>query len=205
MDPEISSPPIASYLKSRPFIPISFALSVAALGFGAFSLLHLPSQTSLAPGFVPVDEQVLSATTSIAVDVEGEVARPGLLLVETSSNKPLRIADVIEKAGGLLPTADSEYIQKNINLASIVTDGMKVYVPKKGEITTQAINGASTSTGKVNVNTATLSQLQTLAGIGESRAQAIIGNRPYGSLEDLGTKAKLSSALLEKIKHDIVF
>src|SRR5258708_1557563 len=204
-DPRVSPSPL-EYFKSHPFVPVSLALSIVALGFGAVSMLHLPSTQGASPaGFVQVDEKASLPTSSMAVDIEGQVAHPELLLVENDPEKPVRVADIISKAGGLLPSADASYVQKNINLASVVTDGMKFYIPKNGEGSSgQAVLGMTTVGGKINVNSATLNELQKLQGVGATRAQTILDHRPYGSLEDLKSKTQLTS-VIEKIKDEISF
>src|SRR5258708_4170685 len=204
-EPGVSFSPF-EYFKSHPFVPLSLALSLGALGFGAVSLFHTPASSVSPPsGCVQVDETTSLPAVTIAVDIEGQVTHPGLLLLEKSTEKPLRVADVIARAGGLLPGADATYIQKNMNLASIVSDGMKLYIPKTGEASSiQGVLGASTVNGIVNVNTANLDELEKLQGVGATRAQTILDHRPYGSLEELKSKTKLTS-IIEKIKDDISF
>lgn len=201
MDTAPDNGSLLTYLKTHPFIPISLSCSLLALCFGAYSLLQAPSAVSSSARVNQTEEESDALKTTLTVDIEGYVARPGLLIMESSSGKQVRIAEVIEKAGGFLPEADKDYIQRNINLASIVTDGMKLYIPTQGETTSQSVKGATT----VNVNTATMDELEKLAGIGATRAQAIIAGRPYGTLEDLETKIKLPSSVIEKIKNEISF
>lgn len=205
MDHDAVSVSIVSYCKSHPFVPISLTLSLLALGCGVVSILSVSPSTTVLPEIVaevPLDGQV---TTSITVDMEGHVLHPGLLILDNGAGHVARIADAIEKAGGLLPDADTEYVHKNINLASVITDGMKLYIPKKGENTSSgSIAGASTSS-KVNVNTATSEELQKLRGVGTARAESIIANRPYGSVEDLIAKSKLPQSIIEAVKNDISF
>lgn len=167
--------------------------------FAAVSLSRGPFEPSPGASGILTEEERFT----IAVDVEGEVVRPGLIELEVGGDREVRVADVLEAAGGLLPTADTEYVERNLNLASVVSDGMKLYVPKKG----LSNEGAATNpaSDKVNVNTAGLSVLTTLKGIGEARAKAIIDNRPYASLTDLKTRAKLPESVAEAIKDEIAF
>lgn len=123
----------------------------------------------------------------IAIHITGEVKRKGLIYLEEGA----RIMDAIEKAGGATQNANLD----NINLAYILQDGQKVYIPNKNEkietkeyITensgenvvigeqneTKNMKGAS---DKVNINTANQTELETLPGIGPSLAQRIIEYR----------------------------
>lgn len=190
---------LQSLIKTHPLISISLALSVGALALGAFGILQGSAPAS--PQFSVVEEAETSVR--IAVDVEGEVARPGLIELNPVANEDLRIADALEAAGGLLPSADTDYVERNLNLAAIVTDGMKLYIPKKGSQTVSTTNEAQD--GKTNVNAASLSALTKLKQIGQTRAEAIIANRPYSSLEELKTKAKLPASVVEGIKDEVSF
>ena len=138
----------------------------------------------------------------VAVDVEGAVGKPGMISLFSGA----RIDDAIKKAGGFAQDADREYIAKNINLASVVKDGQKIYIPKVGETVSDSNGNALSSNSKstlVNINTATESELDSLPGIGPVRAGKIIANRPYASINDLLTKKVLGEATFEKIKDQI--
>lgn len=129
-----------------------------------------------------------NVNNKIVIHITGAVKKEGIYELDENS----RIADCIEKAGGLTEEA---YIDE-INLAYILQDGMKIYIPKKNEnkndindntnkyvsnesnITEMSKNTNQTSkTSKVNINTATQSELQSLPGIGTSTALKIINYR----------------------------
>jgi len=59
------------------------------------------------------------------------------------------------------------------------------------------------STGKVNINTASVSELDSLWGVGEARAEAIVAARPYSSIEELASKANIPSNVMDKIRDEI--
>ena len=147
----------------------------------------------------------------IIVHVSGAVNSEGIVELEAGS----RIANAIEKAGGIKESAD----MSEINLAYLLEDGMKIYIPTKEEteankknVSTQNENyvtsssggenskkyinniqsGSSTSTSssqKVNINTATQEELDTLPGIGPSIAGKIIEyreqNGKFSNIEDI--------------------
>lgn len=138
----------------------------------------------------------------IVVDIAGAVEKPGLYKLSPGS----RIGDALVLAGGLSATADREWVAKTINLAEVIKDGGKVYIPVKQENTplNQNTNTAlGEQSGKVNINTASMFELEKLNGIGEARAKAIIDNRPYSNSEELMTKAKIPKSVYETIKDSI--
>lgn len=105
--------------------------------------------------------------------VAGAVARPGLYRVRVGS----RVADVLDAAGG--PTGDGDVHQ--LNLATKVDDGQRVYVPRMGEAPPAGAGGgeveAGEEAGPLDLNTATQAQLEELPGVGPSTAKAIIDYR----------------------------
>jgi competence protein ComEA len=133
-----------------------------------------------------VDRAVTSTTTStpnasrIAVHVAGEVARPGVVELPAGA----RVIDAVEAVGGAPADADLD----RLNLAAKLADGERVFVPKVGEADPGVVAGDAaatgdspatnaTPTGKLDLNTATQTQLEALPGIGPSYAQAIIAER----------------------------
>ena len=152
----------------------------------------------------------------IAVHIIGEVKKEGIIYLEEGS----RVADAIEKAGGETKEADLS----KINLAYILQDGEKIYVPNKNDETAEYITkengnnliseGNNTSNNlkgendKVNINTATLNELDSLPGIGPSTAQKIIDYREengnFKTIEDLQNVKGIGDAKFEEIKEKII-
>lgn len=139
----------------------------------------------------------------ITVDVKGAVAKEGLYELPAGS----RVNDAINQAGGLLETAD----KKSINLAQKLTDEAVVYVASQGEnisvVAENALQTNTTSDGKVNLNTADESQLQTITGIGSKKAKDIIAHREtvglFTSVDDLKQVAGIGDKTLEKIRSEV--
>ena len=149
------------------------------------------------------DKDIDSNDTFCYVYICGEVNNPGVY--ECNLND--RVYNLLEKAGGALVDADLD----SINLAEEVTDGSKIYIPNKNEKESGSDSVVVTSDDKtpqkVNINTATKSELMTLSGIGEAKAEAIIAYRQqygkFSSIEDIKNISGIKDAAFEKIKNFI--
>jgi DNA uptake protein ComE-like DNA-binding protein len=86
-------------------------------------------------------------------------------------------------------------VAKEINLATALSDGMKVFIPKRGVETNET---EEVEAGQVSINQATQTELESLWGVGAARAQTIIENRPYGRIEELVSRAQLPQTILDK-------
>ena len=140
--------------------------------------------------------------STIIIDVKGAVQKPGVY--EISANA--RVHEIIEKAGGLSDQAD----EAAVNLASSLEDGMVVYIPLIGENKEnpfQSTNEDKDSPKKININLATSEELQTLSGIGPSKADAIISyreeNGQFKSIEGLLEVSGIGEKSLEKLKEEV--
>lgn len=154
------------------------------------SLKKTPSVEYLAKTGVASGEK---PRRDIWVDVSGAVVAPGVYKLTEEA----RTKDALIAAGGLTDEADRVFVAKVINLAQKVNDGDKIFIPTAGgEV-------AGVTTGMVNLNKATSAELEGLSGIGTARAQAIIKNRPYASVDDLVTKKIISAGILNKIRDQI--
>ena len=165
---------------------------------------------------------------TIVVHVSGAVNIEGIVELDSGS----RIANAIEKAGGVKENAD----MTNINLAYPLEDGMKIHIPTKEETeanknnenmidesyvtsssggvsskedtnSAQGSSKSTTSNAKVNINTATQEELDTLPGIGPSIASKIIDyreqNGKFNSIEEIKEVSGIGDAKYEKIKDSI--
>lgn len=199
-------------------------LFVGVIVFG-FTLLiiglfqYFASKSSDNVEFVPQTKGVAasdaasgSTTTngSISIDVEGQVQKPGIYNLPQGS----RIQDALIAAGGMNSKADRVYVSKHINLAQKLVDGGKVYIVGVGEAVDSAIVVQSSSNSDtsqaygenstlININTATLEQLDTLPKIGPVTAQKIVTGRPYASKEELVGKKVLTQKTFDGLKDKI--
>ncbi|MCL6587704.1 MAG: helix-hairpin-helix domain-containing protein [Anoxybacillus sp.] len=139
------------------------------------------------------------APSLVVVDVKGAVVRPGVY--ELAENA--RVRDAIALASGFTNEAD----QTKVNLAAKVHDEMMIYVPVKGE---NALAPASTSDGRkqIDINHATVEDIQQIQGIGPAKAAAIIAYReehgPFRKVEDLLNVSGIGEKSLEKMKEQII-
>lgn len=151
-----------------------------------------------------------SVELEVYVDVDGAVVSPGVYRLKDGA----RVSQAIDAAGGLTAEADVT----GLNRASKITDGQKIYVPTVGEQQAAAAVGgaessaattpdAGSSSGLVNINTASAAELQTLSGIGPSMAQSIIDERTqngaFASVDDLMRVSGIGEKKLAKIKDCI--
>lgn len=140
-----------------------------------------------------VEEKSEKKDDLLIVHVSGSVKRSGVYQLE----KDKRIIDAIEKAGGLLEEADPDAL----NLAEKIKDGMKIYVPKKGEQPTVAADLKSQS--YIDLNLATKEELMTLPGVGEKTADKIIAYReaqPFEKVDDLLKVSGFGKKKMEALK-----
>lgn len=144
-----------------------------------------------------------SESSGLLVDVSGAVIKPGVYKL----SKEARLQDALMAAGGLSEKADRAYVSKNMNLAIKVSDGAKIYVPVLGESSPNTQNTAGfvagTSSGLININTASMTQLDTLIGIGPKTAEKIINARPYNTIDELVNKKVVGSKVFDDIKEKI--
>ena len=141
----------------------------------------------------------------VMVHISGAVNNPGIVKLDSSK----RIVDALELAGGARDDADLD----RINLAAKVHDEEKIYIPKIGEenidTISPLISGTSesgNSSGKININTADLSELQKIPGVGEKTAQKILdyrSNSSFSSIEDIKNVPGIGDKKFEAMKDYI--
>ncbi|MBQ6386853.1 MAG: helix-hairpin-helix domain-containing protein [Lachnospiraceae bacterium] len=145
--------------------------------------------------------------TPFVVYVCGAVRNPGVYELAPGA----RICEAVDAAGGFTGDAD----ETSLNLAASLEDGAQITVLTKEERAAglmpgpaaEAVSGTSGGDGKVNLNTADKSELMTLCGIGEAKAEAIIRyreeNGPFSSVEEIMQVGGIKDGLYEKVKDHI--
>lgn len=152
---------------------------------------------------VATDATKERAETMIYVDIKGAVKVPGIYQLKNQQ----RIWDALALAGGVSEEADTA----QVNYAQKVKDQMIIYVPKKGESVAQSLETLQESAPaqqnqeeKINLNTATEAELQTISGIGAKKAQEIIRFRdeqgPFKTVEELKNVPGIGEKTVERLK-----
>lgn len=146
------------------------------------------------------ENEIIKETKEIIVHVSGKVKNPGIVKLSSGS----RLNDAIEKAGGLLKEADVD----QINLASIINDGEKVYVPKIGEkIQPIVSNTSSNSNSLININFASEQELDKLPGVGPATAKKIIeyrtGKGKFKKIDDIKNVGGIGQKKFDNLKKYI--
>jgi competence protein ComEA len=179
----------------KPWWAVAFAIIGSLLAAG---LLFLTVQQ---PRGRPVTLRPPPTTAPIMVHVTGAVLSPGLYSLPVGS----RVMQAIEAAGGLASGANPE----SINLANLLEDGQQVYIPASSEGAPERsseipIVDSESPGDRVDINTASQQELETLPEIGAVIAQAIIDYRlaqgNFASIEDIQNVDGIGPAIYDRIK-----
>jgi competence protein ComEA len=178
-------------------------LVVVLGGAGLWYARSLPKPVTIAesaPGTAQQASSSPSPSVTVIVDVAGAVREPGVYEFGEGD----RVIDAIERAGGSLPKADLSLL----NLAAPLVDGTQILVPKSGPLAA-GVPGAApgSSSGLININSASASELESLSGIGEVLAATIVEyrdqNGPFASVEDLMDVSGIGPATLDEIRDQV--
>lgn len=176
------------------------AVIVAAAGLWYVRSLPKPVRIEASAGAAaragPASAGPSAAPPPLVVDVAGWVRHPGVYQLEKGD----RIIDALQAAGGAKPGADL----RPLNLAALLQDAQQVLVPRRGSGGQAGGGGAGGPGGKINLNTATLDQLESLPGIGEVIGQRILDYRqqhgPFHSVDDLLNVSGIGPSHLADVK-----
>ncbi len=153
----------------------------------------------------------------LRVEISGAVKNAGVYCLPLDS----ALIDLIKIAGGFAKDAAKKYVSMRVNLASLLIDNSKIYIPyeedslcevlefKLPEKITDIIEVKPPSSSSeeentcVSINSATLDQLQSLSGVGPSTAQKIVNSRPFEKKEDLLNVSGIGQVTYEKFKDEI--
>ena len=206
----------AYWLVRAPDPPVESGLPAAA-GSAPGSTLPVPTTLRRDPspraGVAQTDLDDETARETV-VHVAGRVRSPGVYRFEG----PPRVHEAIERAGGVTPDADLDAL----NLAQPLVDGQRVYVPSEAEAelggietispaasSTQgsadgAVDGGPVDRAKVDLNRATVVELETLPGVGPAIARAIVDDRdrhgPFATVDELDRVPGVGPAKLEALR-----
>ena len=182
----------------KTFWGIAFGIVIGLLAAGVILL------ASSQPRGNPISLSPPPTPEPLTVHVSGAVTHPGVYTLSRES----RVVDAIEAAGGLLPNAND----KVLNLAARLQDGQMIQVyaiptprPSLTPSATPAYRSTPTITHLVNINTASVQELESLPGIGPVLAQRIVKYRtkygPFKKIEDILVIYDLTPDTYELIKN----
>lgn len=148
-------------------------------------------------------EKAPEESEEIMVHISGAVNSPGILRLDSSK----RVVDALDLAGGARDDADLD----RVNLAARLHDEEKIYIPKVGEVQenmTTLVSSPSSSgpASKININSADLSELTKIPGVGEKTAQKILdyrANNSFSSIEDIKNVPGIGDKKFESMKDYI--
>lgn len=212
------------FFSKKPIIVWLFIviLSISGFGlgfFGVYTIFDTTNQEIVSSN--DIESQVCEQSADfgqITVYISGAVVNPGVYILQTGD----RVVDLLESAGGISSSADKVYINKQFNLAQVLSDSEQFYIPTKAETEGQLVamqnievvslrsskkqNGelvAPASERLISINSSPQNVLMQLLGIGEVRATKIIENRPFNSLQELVEKGVISQSLFDEIESQI--
>lgn len=200
------------------FLAVVGAIAVVLVGWWVFSgggfgdepdseslaVAHSTTHSSTRANPDEADLRGADSPETLIVHVVGKVKKPGIVTVPAGA----RLADAIEAAGGSTGKVDFA----DLNLARRIEDGEQIRVglppalePTSGPLPEAGSNGTSSgSSGKVNLNSASLAELDTLPGVGPVTAQSIIDwrtkNQKFRTVEDLLDIRGIGEATLERLR-----
>jgi competence protein ComEA len=204
-------------------VAVTVALVVAAVGLAIWATLPAGGVAveqpegivngafePLGPTAVDGEQRPLGSATALAVatqdvvvDVQGAVIDPGVHTLPATS----RVADAIAAAGGYAPGVDIAAASRQINLAARLEDGAQIRVPALGEAPSldrpTADAGQAGGSGLIDLNSATVEQLDTLPGVGPVTAAKIIDARsqsPFAAVDELLARGVVGPATFENIR-----
>lgn len=144
-----------------------------------------------------VEEGEEESVCDVFADISGAVEVPGVYCLEFGS----KINDLVKLAGGFRDDHCEVWVERELNRAGVVGDGLKIYIPNSKDSECQSNEEISkiTETGKVSLNSSSQDDLETLPGIGPALSSRIINNRPFTKLEDIKNVQGIGDSLYGKI------
>jgi len=169
------------------------------------------------------EPEVVNTQCTVFVDISGALRAPGVYCF----NPGERVIDAVKKAGGFNQNTSLEYVARNINLSKVLINNQKIYIPSKAELLCELkpftlkeeeviaqnleediplegdITNNPVENNCININTASITELDSLDGIGPSTAQKIVDSRPYNLVTDLLKVSGIGQATYDKFKDNI--
>jgi len=183
----------AYWLVKPPAMPAESALPFAS-----------PTSSSMADAATNGDRGIEAGTApaEVVVHIAGAVVAPGVYSLPSGS----RLIDAVRLAGGLAANAEADAV----NLAAVMEDGQRVYVPRVGEPSPPMPTGGVDTTlpGPLDLNRATADELDSLPGVGPATAAAIVRYRdehgPFGHIDDLANVRGIGPSKMEALRGLVI-
>ena len=186
-------------LKMKIFIGIAAVVAIAVIGLYFYKESKNSYTNEDEFAIVTENEEIPEEEEEITIHIIGEVKYPGIVILKTGQ----RIIDAIDAAGGETEEADLN----KINLAQLLSDGDKIYVPSINDNEIEEYKDTTSRSSTVNINIATLEELTSLPGIGESTAQRIIDyrkqNGKFKTIDDLKNVSGIGESKFNNLKEKI--
>lgn len=187
------------FTKNRSFLMLIICAGIILTGCDDSSKIMINEET------VEESYEYTENKNQIYVYLSGEVESPGVYELENEA----RLYQAIELAGGMTKNAQKEYL----NLAETVYDGQQIHIMSKKEYKntqeqkTDIVQNIDSDNALIDINSATPEELQSLSGIGETRAKAIIEyrqkNGKFQTIEDIKNVSGIGDSTFENIQNDI--
>lgn len=197
-------------IRIRNIFPVLFLLAAFSAGCGKKEKVYLSTEAmweesvDMETEASKEEETDAEEAADCAVYVCGAVVMPGVYVLPAGS----RICEAVSAAGGMQENAAYE----SVNQAEEIQDGQMIVVLTKeelqeGQVLEDGTRQQDTADDRVNLNTATKTQLMTLPGIGEAKADSIIAYREknggFSSIEDIKKIEGIKEGVFSKIKDSI--
>ncbi|MBN1618298.1 helix-hairpin-helix domain-containing protein [Candidatus Dojkabacteria bacterium] len=163
------------------------------------------------------DIEQQSSDCDLWVDISGSVILPDVYCLKSGSI----VNDIISLSEGFSDDVCIEWVDKNLNRAELLQPNQKIYIPSltdsdcillnrevqslDGDLNNGVISNSSglCSDGRISINTADSSQLESITGVGPATATKIIEARPYNRIEDIMDVKGIGESTFEKMKDQI--
>jgi competence protein ComEA len=182
---------------SRPIMIAVTAAAATALALAALAFATRPGSSGAIDVRLPEAATATPGDGQIKAYITGAVQRPGVYTVRSGD----RVADLVEAAGG--PTDDAD--TSAVNFARRIRDEDQVIVPRRGEVLASPVPIGGTAARRIDINSATSATLETLPGIGPTRARNIVESRakdgPFTTTTELVKRKLLPQSVYDGIKE----
>ncbi len=197
IEPSAPAPVTTHRLENQHVKVVATVLMAAAVVTVWWLLSERPKATAEAPQFaLSTTTPVTTAPPELVIDVEGKVAKPGIVTLPKGS----RVVDAIKAAGGVKGKADTS----SLNMARKIDDGEQILVGVAPAVDASAPGAVGAPGAKVNLNTATAEQLDSLPGVGPVTAKSILDwrtkNGHFAKVEDLLDVKGIGQATLDDLR-----